>query len=72
MGVLRIVFVLLRALFGSRSALAADNMALRQPLAVLCRSVKRPKLRPLISSLCPPSLFACGTVSLCYVTTGAE
>ena len=45
MGALRIVFVLLRALISSQTALSAENLALRQQLAVLRRSVKRPKLR---------------------------
>ena len=46
MGLLRIILVVLRALVRSRSALAAENLALRQQLAVLRRSVKRPKFRP--------------------------
>ena len=35
----------LRAFLFSRASLAAENMALRQQLNVLQRSVKRPKLR---------------------------
>ena len=45
MGASRIVFVLLRALMSSQAALTVENLALRQQLAVLRRSVKRPKLR---------------------------
>ena len=45
MGILRLVLAFLRVLFGSRAALAAENLALRQQLIVLQRSVKRPKLR---------------------------
>ncbi len=45
MGVLRVLAVLIRAFLSSRTALAAENLALRQQLAVLKRSVKRPKLR---------------------------
>ena len=45
MGVLRVVSGLLRVLFASRAGLAAENLALRQQLVVLQRSVKRPKLR---------------------------
>jgi hypothetical protein len=37
--------ILVRAFFGNRTVLAAENLALRQQLAVLHRSVKRPKLR---------------------------
>lgn len=36
----------IRAFFVSRSTLAAENLALRQQLIVLRRSVKRPKLYP--------------------------
>ena len=46
MGVLRAMWLLLRAWFLSRSHLAAEDLALRQQLAVLKRSTKRPKLRP--------------------------
>ena len=46
MGILRIIVVFLQGLLSSRTALAAENLALRQQLAVLRQSVKRPKLRP--------------------------
>lgn len=45
MGWLRVFGVLPRFLFGSRLGLAAENLALRQQLAVLQRSVKRPRFR---------------------------
>jgi putative transposase len=45
MGILRMIWTLVRAFFVSRAALAAENIALRQQLLVLQRSVKRPKLR---------------------------
>jgi len=40
------LLLFLRALFLTRAALAAENLALRQQLALLRQSVKRPKLRP--------------------------
>jgi transposase InsO family protein len=46
MGILRAVFFFLRGLLLSRSALTAENLALRQQVAVYKHSVKRPKLRP--------------------------
>jgi len=45
MGIMQTVLAFLRALLVGRAALAAENLALRQQLAVLHRSVKRPKLR---------------------------
>ena len=45
MGSLRCLWFFLRALWISRGVLAAENLALRQQLGVLNRSVKRPKLR---------------------------
>ena len=45
MGLLRIVFFIVRALVSTQAELAAENLALRQQLAVLRSSVKRPRLR---------------------------
>ena len=45
MDVLRLILAFLRVFFGSQAALAAENLALRHQLAVLQRSVRRPKLR---------------------------
>ena len=45
MGVLQAVWLFVRGLFAGRAALMAENLALRQQLIVLQRSVKRPKLR---------------------------
>ena len=44
MGVLQVVTIFLRLLLQSRAALVAENLALRQQVVVLQRSVKRPKL----------------------------
>jgi len=44
MGALQVVTILLRLLLQSRAALAAENLALRQQVAVLQRSVKRPRV----------------------------
>jgi hypothetical protein len=41
-GVMKQIGILLRALLANRAALALENLALRQQLAVLERSVKRP------------------------------
>ena len=46
MSALQVVTILLRVLLQSRAALAAENLALRQQVALLQRSVKRPKLHP--------------------------
>jgi hypothetical protein len=45
MGILRLTWSFLRVMFASQAALAAENLALRHQLAVLQRSVPRPKLR---------------------------
>ena len=45
MGIIHVVLAFLEALSAGRVPLAAENLALRRQLAVLQRSVKRPKLR---------------------------
>jgi hypothetical protein len=45
MGVGRTIFLFLRAYLIPRTAIAAENLALRQQLGVLQRSVRRPRLR---------------------------
>ena len=45
MSVFNMTFTFLRAFFRERLALAAENLALRQQLAVQQRSAKRPRLR---------------------------
>ena len=45
MGVLTAISAFLRVLLGSRAGLAAENLALRQQLMVLQRSVRRPRPR---------------------------
>jgi putative transposase len=45
MGVVTVVAFFLRAFLVPRAAIAAENLALRQQLAVLQVSVKRPRLR---------------------------
>ena len=45
MGVLWMILVTLRGFIASRAALVAENLALRQQLGVLRRSVRQPKLR---------------------------
>jgi hypothetical protein len=45
MGAVRVIVILLRAFLLPRAALAAENLVLRQQLAVLQVSVKRPRLR---------------------------
>jgi len=46
MGMLRAILVFFRGILTCRAALAAENLALRQQLAALRQSVKRPRLRP--------------------------
>ena len=45
MGWVQVIFVLLRAVLRSQAALAAENLALRQQLAILEQRSKRPRLR---------------------------
>ncbi len=45
MGIVSAIVVFVRALIWPRASIAAENMALRQQLGVLRRSVKRPRLR---------------------------
>jgi hypothetical protein len=45
MGFTRLIFVFLRAFLLPRTALVAENLALRQQIIVLQRSVKRPRPR---------------------------
>ncbi len=45
MGWVRVIVVLIRALFRDRAELAAENLALRQQLAVLEHKSRRPRLR---------------------------
>ena len=45
MGMIQALLTFFRALVVGHAALAAENLALRQQLGVLQRSVKRPKLR---------------------------
>ena len=45
MGALHLLLALLQACLIPRASLAAENLALRQQVIVLRRSVRRPKLR---------------------------
>ena len=45
MGIIHLALAFLKAFFAGRTALAAENLALRHQLAVVQRSLKRPKLR---------------------------
>jgi len=45
MGILWMILATRRGFFTSRAALVAENLALRQQLGVLQRSVRQPKLR---------------------------
>ena len=40
-----VIRIIIRVLLADRSALIAENLALRQQLAVVCRTAKRPRLR---------------------------
>ncbi len=46
MSFVRTIALIFRGLLRSRASLALENLALRQQLAVLRRSVRRPRLRP--------------------------
>ena len=46
MGVVKTILLLVRAFLLPHSAVIAENLVLRQQLAVVSQSVKRPKLRP--------------------------
>ena len=46
MGSIQLIFVFVRALLRSQGELAAENLALRQQLAILKDGTKRPRLRP--------------------------
>jgi len=46
MSILVAIFGFVRAILQRRATLALENLALRQQLAVLRRSVKRPRIRP--------------------------
>jgi hypothetical protein len=45
MDIFRVILILVRGFIANRFVLASENLALRQQLAVLRRSVQRPKLR---------------------------
>jgi len=46
MGITRAIFLFLRAFILGRAAVAIENLALQQQVAVFRQSVKRPRLRP--------------------------
>ena len=46
MGVVQLFFVFLRSILRSQTELAAENLALRQQLAIPKEKAKRPRLRP--------------------------
>ncbi len=45
MSALTVIWFLFRGLVANRATLAVENLALRQQLAVLRRSIRRPRLR---------------------------
>jgi putative transposase len=45
MSIFKAIYILVRNLLASRSALIAENLALRQQLAILHRNARRPKIR---------------------------
>ncbi len=45
MGIVRTIFLILRAFITNRATIATENLALRHQLGILQRSVKRPRLR---------------------------
>jgi len=45
MGCIQLVFIFIRSLIRSQTELAAENLALRQQLAILEHKSKRPRLR---------------------------
>lgn len=47
MGIVQSIFLFVRAFVIGRAAAAFEDLALRQQVAVLKQSVKRPRLRPL-------------------------
>ena len=46
MGSIQLIFVFLRSILRSQASLAAENLALRQQLAILKHKTKLPRLRP--------------------------
>lgn len=46
MSVFRLIWTFVRAMLSNRARLAAENLALRQQLAILQHTSKRPRLRP--------------------------
>ena len=45
MGIIKVIYLLVRAFLLPRLILAAENLALRQQVAIYQHTVKRPKLR---------------------------
>ena len=46
MSLFKVIWLLIRAMFRNRTDLAAENLALRQQLAILKQKTKLPRLRP--------------------------